>query len=274
MGSFKNNSLLLVALTGLLLVAIIMGGCSSTASTTPTSTTPAPSVELNVSAASSLTDVLKAIDDAYTKANPNVKISANFAASGTLQKQIEQGAPADIFISAGAKQMDALQKENLTVNGTRVNLLKNKVVLVVPADSKLGITSFNDLTKPTVGKVAIGDPASVPAGDYGTQALQALNIYDQVKSYLVLCADVRTVLSYVEQGNVDAGIVYATDAAITDQVKIVAEAPDAINAKIIYPAAVISGSKNVDAANAYLAFLLSDTAKAIFTKFGFVVVGK
>jgi molybdate transport system substrate-binding protein len=270
MRDINRTSIKIVIPVSILFVLLIIAGCTNI-STSTTTVKPEP-VNLNVCAGVGLTDVLTEINRLYMQENQNITIVANFAASGTLQKQIEQGAPEDVFISASAKQIDALQKGGLIITDTRRNLLKNKIVLVVPSDSTLGITSFSDLVKHNVGKVAIGDSASVPAGDYGKQALIALGIYDQVAPYLVLCNDVRQVLSYVESGNVDAGIVFATDAAISKTVKIVADAPDEINNKIIYPAAVIKASKNTAAAKAYIAFLLSSEAKAIFEKFGFVVV--
>jgi molybdate transport system substrate-binding protein len=230
------------------------------------------SVTLNVSAAASLTDALKEINDLYTKENSNVTITPNFASSGTLLTQIQSGAPADVFISAGAKQMNTLQNAGLIVDDTRQELLKNKVVLVVPNNSTLNISDFNALLNDSVKKIAIGDPASVPAGDYGKQALQTLGIYDKVQSKLILCTDVRQVLSYVESGDVDAGIVYATDAAISSTAKVMANAPDEVNAKIVYPVAAIKASTVLDAAKDYIKFLSSNKAKAIFEKYGFTMV--
>jgi molybdate transport system substrate-binding protein len=273
----------LIILAVLLLIVLLPAGCSTSSTTTTTSTpattisqttttTQAQSIELNLSAAASLTDALQEINTFYMQENKNIKIVTNFASSGTLQKQIEQGAPADIFFSAGASQMNALQTENLTLNDTRKNLLTNKVVLVVPKNSTLSISSFSDLTRDDVQKIAIGDPASVPAGTYGKQAFDQLGIYDQIQSKLILCTDVKQVLSYVEAGNVDAGIVYSTDAALSTSVNVVANAPDEVNAKVVYPIAVIKGSKNADAAKAYIAFLAGAEAKAIFEKYGFVVV--
>jgi molybdate transport system substrate-binding protein len=229
-------------------------------------------VNLSVAAAASLTDALNEINALYTNENKNVTIAPNYASSGTLQKQIEQGAPVDVFISAGASQMDALEKAALISSETRKNILNNKVVLVVPTDSTLGITSFNDLTKDTIKQIAIGDPKSVPAGNYGQQAFDKLGIAEQIKAKLVLASDVRQVLSYVESGNVDTGIVYATDAKISDKVKVVASAPDEINAKIVYPAAVVKATKNAKTAQDYLDFLSSNTASDIFKKYGFGVV--
>ena len=225
-------------------------------------------------AALSLTDALTAINNKYMEENDYVTIVANFASSGTLQKQIEQGAPTDVFFSAGVKQMNALQDGNLILNETRQNLLTNKVVLVVPSDSTLTFTDFTGLLNDDVQQIAIGDPASVPAGDYAKQAMQQLGIWDQLQSKIILCTDVRQVLAYVEGGNVQAGIVYATDAAISTSVRVVADAPAEINAKIVYPIAVIKASTNIQAAKDYIAFLLSDEAKAIFEQYGFVVVSQ
>ncbi len=249
--------------------ALIASGCSQ--KTSNHSETEA--VNLNVSAAASLSNVLKDIDALYTQLNPNIKIAANFAASGTLQQQIEQGAPADVFISAAATQMDNLQKENLILTDTRTNLLKNTLVLIVPSDSTLGMTSYNDLTSDKVVKIAIGDPKSVPCGTYAVQLFDELGITAQLQPKEVLGSSVTQVLTYVESGNVEAGIVYATDALSSTKVKVVASAPADINAKIIYPAAVVAASKNQDAAKAYLNFLSSDQAKAIFEKYGFTMVG-
>jgi molybdate transport system substrate-binding protein len=163
-------------------------------------------VNLNISAAASLTDALKEINKLYTQAKPNVTFTANFASSGTLQTQIENGAPVDVFISAAAAQMDNLQKKELILTDSRQNLLNNKVVLIVPADSALGLTSFKDLASDKVKKVAIGDPKSVPAGTYAQQAFDELGITSQVQPKYVMGADVRSVLSYVESGNVEAGV--------------------------------------------------------------------
>jgi len=234
----------------------------------------APPVNITVSAAASLSDVLKEIDNLYAQNETNVTITTNFASSGTLQTQIENGAPVDLFISAAPTQMDNLQKKDLLLNYTRVNLLNNKVVLVVPNDSTLGITSFNDLALDKVKKIAVGDPKSVPAGTYAQQAFDQLGITTKIQPKEVLAGDVRQVLTYVEGNNVDAGIVYSTDALTSTKVKVVASGPAEINAKIVYPAAVIKASKNPDAARAYLNYLYSQQAKTVFEKYGFTVVVK
>lgn len=235
---------------------------------------PTESVTLNVSAAASMTDALAEVDDLYIQEKGNATIMENFASSGTLQTQIENGAPADVFISAASKQMNALDEKGLILTDTRKDLLNNKVVLIVPKDSALAINDFSGLVKDDVKKIALGDPEFVPAGTYGKQALELLGIYDRVEPKLILGSDVRQVLNYVETGNVDAGIVYSTDAAISTSSKIVANAPDEINAKIVYPIAVVKASTNVKAANDYIDFLFGDGAGEIFEKYGFSVVGK
>jgi molybdate transport system substrate-binding protein len=253
----------LAFLTMFVLVAVLlvsMVGCKATP------------IELNISAAASLTDALKEINALYVQKNPNVTITPNFASSGTLQTQIEQGAPADVFISAAAKQMDALQQGGLIIESTRQNLLNNKVVLIVPSDSTLNITSFNDLTSDKVKQIAIGEPKAVPAGAYAQQAFDELGITAQINSKLVFGSDVRQVLTYVESGNVDAGIVYSTDAITSAKVKVVANAPADII--IVYPVAVVKASKNQDAAKKYEDFLFSTQAAAVFEKYGFSMVGK
>jgi molybdate transport system substrate-binding protein len=232
-----------------------------------------PPVTLSISAASSLANVLKAIDTAYTQSNPNVTIFLNTAASGTLQTQIENGAPADIFLSAAASNMDTLQKENLIINTSRKNLLDNTLVLIVPTGSTLGLTSLNDLTLAKVTKIAVGDPASVPAGTYANLAFTELGITTQVQSKLVLGANVTQVLTTVASGNVDAGLVYSTDALSSNQVKVVAQAPADINAQIVYPEAVLSACKNPTAAQAYLSYLSGSSAVAQFIQFGFTMAG-
>jgi molybdate transport system substrate-binding protein len=240
----------------------------------PAGCTQKASVTLNISAAASLTDALTEINTLYNKDNTNITITPNFASSGTLQKQIEQGAPCDVFISAAATQMDNLEKGSLILTESRKNLLNNAVVLVVPADSILGLTSFNDLTKDTVKKIALGDPKSVPAGTYGQQAFEKLGITALVQSKLILGSDVRQVLNYVESGEVDAGIVYSTDAVVSSKVKVVASAPAEINAKIVYPVAVIKASQNTGAAQDYIDFLFTSKAREIFEKFGFTTISK
>jgi molybdate transport system substrate-binding protein len=263
MHSLRKKCFIAIGLLALLIIVLIMPGCAQSAP-----------VELNVSAAASLTDVVQEINTVYMQDNPNVTIIANFASSGTLQQQIEQGAPCDVFMSAAAAQMDNLQNGDLILTDTRQNLLYNSIVLIVPVDSTLDITSFEDLATDKVTMVAIGDPQSVPAGKYARQVFELFGITDQIQPKEIICNTVRQVLTYVETGNVEVGIVFTTDALTSDKVKVVASAPAEINAKIVYPVAVIKASKNVAAAKAYIEFLFSDKAKVIFEKYGFTPVSQ
>jgi molybdate transport system substrate-binding protein len=233
----------------------------------------AAKADLTVSAAISLKDALDEAKQIYTAESPNVTIAANYGASGTLQLQIEQGAPVDVFLSAAPKQMDALDAKGLLLEGTRKNLLRNEVVLIVPKDSSAGISSFQDLTRADVKQIALGEPMTVPAGQYAKEVLTSLGIYDAVNSKAILAKDVRQVLTYVETGNVDAGIVYATDAMSSAKVKVVATAPAKSHSPVIYPAAVIKASKNPAAARAFLDFLAGPRGQAVFQKYGFTLAG-
>jgi molybdate transport system substrate-binding protein len=234
---------------------------------------PQGKTDLTVSAAISLKDALDEVKQLYTSANPGVSISTNYGASGSLEIQIEQGAPVDVFLSAAPKQMDALDGKGLLLEGTRRDLLRNEIVLIVPNDSSLGISSFPDLTHADVKKVALGEPTVVPAGQYAKEVLTNLGIYDAVNSKAVLAKDVRQVLTYVETGNVDAGIVYATDAQSSSKVKVVARAPEKSHSPVIYPVAAIKASKNPDAARAFTNFLSGAQARAVFQKYGFAAAG-
>ena len=237
----------------------------------PSSVAAQSNTNLLISAAASMKDTMAEITPLYYKGQPNVNINYNFGASGALQQQIEQGAPADVFISAGKKQMDALEQKGLLVPGTRSNLANNRLVLIVPNDSSAGITSFNNLSDAKVKRIAVGEPRSVPAGQYADQVLKQLNIYDQVKSKLVYANNVRQVLSAVESGNADAGLVYATDAKVSNKVKVVVVADQKYHSPIVYPMAVLKSSKNVGAAKDFVQFLSSDSAKTVLQKYGFIV---
>lgn len=229
--------------------------------------------DLTVSAAISLKDALDEAKRVYTNDHPNVAIAINYGASGTLQLQIEQGAPVDVFVSAAPKQMDTLERKGLLLTGTRKDLLQNEVVLIVPKDSNLGLASFRDLARADVKRVALGEPLTVPAGQYAKETLTSLGIYDSVNAKAILAKDVRQVLTYVETGNVDAGIVYATDATASARVIVAATAPPKSHSPVIYPAAVIKESKNPGAARAFLDFLAGPRGAAVFRKYGFKAVG-
>ena len=227
-------------------------------------------VELFVSAAASMTDVLEAIAVEYNKENPEVKLTFTFDSSGTLQTQIEEGAPADLFISAAQKQMNALQEKSLIEEATRVDLLVNKVVLIEPKDGELGLTSFEEVATDKVAMVAIGDE-TVPVGQYTQAIFESLGTWETVLNKANLGENVRAVLAWVETGEVACGIVYATDANSTDLVKVVAEAPAGSHDPVIYPAAVLANAANPDAAKAFLDYLTTDAAIQIFEAAGFTM---
>lgn len=228
-------------------------------------------VELLVSAAASLTDVLEEIKTAYKEVSPETTLTFTLGSSGALQTQIEEGAPVDVFMSAAQKQMDALEEGELIEDGTRKTLLINKVVLITPKDSDLSITSFDDMTKDEVKKIGIGDPASVPVGQYSEEIFESLKIKDAINDKLVLAGDVRTVLNWVELGEVDLGLVYQTDAMTSDKVNIVTDAPEDTHKEVSYPVATVKDSNNKEASQAFLDFLSTDTAKGLFEKYGFTI---
>ncbi len=228
-------------------------------------------VELTIAAAASLTDVMTEIAQSYKIKAPNVTLTVTYGASGALQTQIERGAPVDVFISAAQKQMDALADQTLLLDGSRINLLENKVVLIVPKDTALSLKSFEDLAKKDVKTVAIGDPASVPAGQYADELLTKLGIKDVVKAKANLGTDVRQVLTWVESGEVDAGIVYTTDAATSDKVAVVCEAPSGSVKKIVYPVAILKTSAYAEQAQHFIDFLKTDECIKLFEKYGFIM---
>lgn len=226
---------------------------------------------LVVSAAASMQDALKTIAADYNRREPATTVNFNFASSGTLQRQIESGAPVDIFISAARKNMDELQASGLIVADTRRDLARNRLVLIVPKNSRVPVRSFGDLKKPQVERVAIGAPQSVPAGKYAQELLQKIGIWSIVEKKSVRAKDVRGVLTQVELGNVTAGIVYRTDALISTKVRVVSTAPENLHAPIVYPLAVTSASKSQAVARRFAAYLTSAPAQKVLQRFGFVV---
>jgi molybdate transport system substrate-binding protein len=246
-------------------MAVFLGGCKDQ----KPSVRQAPRVTLTVSAAASLREAILEIDSVYGAEHPDVAVRANFGASGALRQQIEQGAPVDVFISASDKQMDALQQGGLIDPRTRRVLAGNELVLVVPASSTSPVTDFRSLTSPAVKRVAIGAAASVPAGEYADEVLRSLGIGDAVGKKAVYGQNVRQVLAYVESGNVDAGIVYRTDAAVSRKVRIVATAPAGSHRPITYPLALVKPSAHTAEATAYAAFLLGPRGREVLVRHGF-----
>jgi molybdate transport system substrate-binding protein len=243
-----------------LVFAAILAGCSQNNSST-----------LTISVAASLQDAIQQIGSAFEQSHPGIRIAFNFGGSGTLAQQIEHGAPADVFLSAASKQMDELAAKGLLFNDTRRDLLRNQVVLIARTGEN-AIDGFDALTSSAVKLIALGDPGSVPAGDYGRQVLESLQLWQAVQGKLVLAKDVRQVLTYVETGNADAGIVYATDARLSSRVRVVATAPESSHTPVVYPIAVVKDTHNAAAARAFVSFLQGPQAHEIFTHFRFLTV--
>ena len=224
-----------------------------------------------VFAAASLTDSLRELSTAY-EARTGDKVVFNLAGSGSLARQIEEGAPADLFISADETSMNHLEKTGRLVTKTRRGLLSNRLVIVVPADSALSITSVRNLAEPRVKRVAFGEPRTVPAGSYTQEYLEKRGLWAEVRRKGVPCESVRAVLAAVESGNVDAGVVYRTDAAISKRVRVAVEVPAQEGPKIIYPMALVRDSKQPAGAKQFLDYLCSDPAGEVFKKHGFIVL--
>lgn len=234
------------------------------------SPTPVAQVELTIAAAASLTAPLKEIIANYAAVAPNVKITVNYGASGTLQTQIENGAPTDIFFSAAAKQMDALDSEGLMVTDSITKLLKNEIVLIVPTDSKLTISKFEDAATDAVIKIALGDVKSVPAGQYAQDTFTYLNLWDKISAKAVYGSDVKQVLSWVSSGDVDCGVVYKTDAVSDSTVKTVADAPDGSHKAVSYPVGIVKASTQQETAKEFIVYLKSSEGMDVFQKYGFL----
>lgn len=226
--------------------------------------------DITVFAAASLTDSMKAIAAGYEQSSGD-KVIFNFGASSTLERQIEAGAPADIFFSADEKQMDRLAKSGLIDPGSRSSRLGNTLVVVVPADSSLEIKSAGDLGQAGIKQIALADPKAVPAGVYAKAWLEKNQVWTTVEPKVVPTENVRAALAAVESGNVEAGIVYKTDAAISKKIKIAYEVPPADAPKISYPLALVKSSRPADAPKKFLAYLGSDAAGQVFVKYGFLL---
>ncbi|PQV63152.1 molybdate transport system substrate-binding protein [Abditibacterium utsteinense] len=221
--------------------------------------------EITVSAAASLKDVLTSLGQDFSRRNPT-KIAFNFGSSGTLQRQIEAGAPVDLFIAAAAKNVDALASQHEIESATRRILTRGELVLIAPRGSKL--RSFSDLRGADVQSVSIGGPG-VPAGDYARQTLHFLRLDTVLSAKFVFAKDVRSVLNQVASGNADAGLVYRTDALSTQSVRIVASAPAKSHAPVIYPMAVVKAASNRAGALRFWRYLQSASAQRTFQRFGF-----
>lgn len=261
-------------------MAGVLSGCSGfgQAETTAAASTAAPETpaapvseaEILVAAAASLMNAYEEkLIPMFQEANLGVTVKGTYDSSGKLQTQIEEGLEADVFMSAATKQMKALDEGGYIASDTIVNLLENKIVLIVPAGSDSKLEKFEDIVN--AESIALGDPASVPAGQYAEEALTSLGIWDSIQDKVSLGTNVTEVLNQVAAASADAGIVYATDAAsMADQVTVVAEAPEgSLSKKVIYPVAVVKNTAHEDAAKAFTEFLQTDEAMAVFESYGF-----
>lgn len=226
-------------------------------------------VELTISAAASLTDALNELKTSFESEHSTITLSFNPGGSGKLAQQIEQGAPSDVFLSASKIDMDKLQEGNLLLEDTRIDFATNELVLITNKEKPFNLSSFEDIDPATIDHFAIGEPESVPVGRYSKEVLETLKLWEPLQSKLVLSSDVRQVLTHVEMGNADIGVVYASDALISDKVKVVATAKPEWHDQIVYPGAVIADSKHPEEAKAFLAFLAGEQGKEILKKYGF-----
>jgi molybdate transport system substrate-binding protein len=247
----------------LAMIMLILSGCS----TKDDSTTTERPIELTISAAASLQNALEEIRANFEKNHSNVKVFFNFGASGALQQQISQGAPVDLFFSAAEDKFDALVNEGLITSDQSVDLVGNELVLVVPKEEEQAIKAFEDL--PKAKKVSIGTPETVPAGKYAKETLKNLQVWSSLENKVVYAKDVRQVLTYVETNNIDAGIVYKTDALISTKVDIVASAPENAHGPIIYPLGMIKKSSHIKEAELFYEYLQNEESMEVFEKYGF-----
>ena len=232
---------------------------------------PLAAADLVVFAAASLAEALGDIAAAYEKSTGQ-RVVMNLGASSMLARQIQEGAPVDLFLSADEAKMDALEKRGLVLAGTRKSVLSNTLVIVVPADSTLKIAGPADLAAPSIRAIALAEPQTVPAGIYAKQYLRSRGLWAKVIDRVIPTENVRAALSAVESGNVDAGIVYRTDAGISKKVRVAFEVAQKDGPPISYPFAVLAGSTQKEAARRFLGYLQSPAALDVFRRYGFLVL--
>lgn len=251
----------------ILLVSVGLGGCSAQSLGIDEQTN---TVNLYVLAASSLMDVLTALGEAYKEVAPDVKVNFSFDSSGTLARQIEEGAPADLFLSANMKQMEGLEEGEYIIDSSVIKLLQNQVVLIQPKGSRLKLEGFEEVATDEVGMVAIGSD-HVPVGNYTKSLYTRLGLWEEVAKKANFATSVRQVLDWVATGNADCGIVYATDAVIeAERVKVVAVASkEQLPEEVVYPVGIVRTSKVPEEARNFLMFLVSPQAEEIFKHYGF-----
>lgn len=228
----------------------------------------AHATDLVVSAAASLTNAFRDIAPAFEAQHPGTRVQLNFGASGALLQQIAKGAPADVFASADQETMNQAERQGLLQKGARRNFVSNALVVIVPAGSQASPKALNDLLEPQYKRIAIGVPASVPVGRYTRGVLEKAGIWAPIEARMIGAQSVRQALDYVARAEVDAGFVYATDAAImTDKVRVALAIPT--DTPILYPIAAIAASANGELARKFVDFVASPPAQAVLAKYGF-----
>ena len=226
---------------------------------------------LTLSVAASLTDCMTAMEESFKRQYPDIKLQFNFGASGTLQQQIQQGAPVDVFFSAGKKQMQALNEKGLLVEDSMEDILVNRLALIVSKNETNTIT-FENIAREPIQPIAIGEVESVPVGQYTLQVFDALGITEALKPRLVYAKDVREVLSWVEVGSAAAGAVYETDAKMSNQVRISDLADESLHSPIVYPIGIIKNTEHLQSAHLFINFLKTEEAKNIWNDYGFTPI--
>ena len=272
-----------LCMTAAVVMALSVAGCSSNTTTTQETTDDnAETTTVTVFAAASMTETLNQIAEMYKEVDPSVELVFNFDSSGTLKTQIQEGADCDIFISAAQKQMnqlDATQDTEANPDGldfidheTRFNLVSNSVVLIAPEGNPKGLASFEDVGTDKVKLIALGN-SDVPVGQYSEEIFTNMGIWDQLNAdgKITFGSNVKEVLAQVEEGAVDCGVVYSTDAATSEKVDVVATAPEGTHKPIVYPAAVLKNAPNAEKANEFLAYLKTDVCADVFESVGFAI---
>ena len=229
---------------------------------------PAQAADLMIAAASSLTNAFTEIGKAYEQAKPGTRVLFNFGASGQLLQQISRGAPVDVLATADSETMDRGEKQRFIVGSSRVNFAANKLLLILPGDSSLTISTLASLTEPQVQRIALGTPETVPVGRYAKRALEKAGVWEALKPKFIYTQNVRQSLDYVFRGEVDAGFVYLTDAAVSPTpVRTALEVP--LDQPILYPIAAVKGWGNLNQSLDFIAFVRSDSGQKILEKYGF-----
>lgn len=264
---FKSSKFSVFLLFSMLLILAACGNGEETSAESDDQADETRPATVTISAAASLTDAIQEVGELFNEENPDIQLDFNFGGSGALQQQISQGAPADIFFSASQSDFDTLVDEGAIDQENSSQLLKNELVLVVPED-KTRVTSFDNLT--SAENIAVGTPESVPAGEYAMETFDSMNLTQDLEDKLIYAEDVRAVLTYVERGEVDAGLVYRTDAMTSDKIEIVDATKEDTHTPIEYPVGLINDSENQEAAQAFYEFLQTEEALKVFEDYGFV----